>query len=161
MNIEPVKKSELRKQIAELEIKIEIESYIRFMIERYKGYKQVNKRFSDALKIEREGYHAWIMKDNKHLLSVSKTTGPYQRVNVELYVYGEDLTWEKMLRELDRCNFAGQLKRYQEQLESLDADIETMKKILAYVRTEGCDVKNFSMYSLKSSLEHAINYSGE
>jgi len=159
--MEPVKKHDLRKQIKDFEVQIEIEDYIRVMVERFKGYKQVNKRFSDALIKEREGFHAWLMKDRNHKLTVNKTTGPFLRVSVELYVYGEELTWDKILQQLDRCNFRGQLLRTKQKLAALDTDIETMKKILAYIEIEGCDVKNFSLYSLKSDIEHAIKYSGE
>ena len=158
--MDPVKKTELRKTIEEFEVKIEIEDMLRSMVEKFKHYKQVNKRFSEAIK-ENPDYHAWIMKDNRHHLSVSKNTGPYQRVTVDLYVYGEELTWDKILKELDKCNFRGQQFQYKQKLKCLDTDIETMKKILAYIEIEGCEVKNFSLYSLKSNIEHAIKYSGE
>ena len=158
--MDAVKKSELIKIIAEIEVQIEIEDTIRSIVNKFKHYKQVNKRFVDAIK-EIESYHAWIIKDYKHQISVSKTTGQYQTAKVELYVYGEELTWEKVLHQLDRHDFRGQLLRYKQKLARLDTDIEDLRKILAYIEIEGCEVKNFSLYSIKSKLEHAIKYSGE
>jgi len=156
--MEPVKKTELRKQIADFKVQIQIEGVIRSIVEKFKHYKQVNKRFIDAIN-EIEGYHAWMIKDAKHYIAVSYATAQFLRVKVELFVYGEEFTWDKILKELDRCNFAGQLQRYEDKLKSLDSEVEKLKEIRAYIGD--LELSNFSLYSLKSDIEHAIKYSGE
>jgi len=156
--MQAIKKTELRKKIAEIEVQIEIEAFIRAIVEKFKHHKKITSRFIDAIK-EVEGYHAWIVKDYAHKISVSKTTGDYQRVCVELYVYGKELTWDILLRELDRYAFTEQLERHKEKLIKLDADIETLKEIYAFI--EGKETANFSLSSIKCDLEHAIKYSGE
>ncbi len=159
--MEAVRKKDLHKQIADFHVQIEIEDMLRTMVEKFKHYKQVNKRFIDAINELGDEYHAWMIKDAKHYIGITKRTDTYERVKVELYVYGEELTWDKILKELDRCCFRDQLLRTKQKLAALDTDIENMRKILAYIEIEGCDVKNFSLYSLKSNIEHAIKYSGE
>lgn len=156
--MDPVKKTELRKEIEELKVQIEIEQTIRAMVEKFKHYKQVNKRFVYAFE-EIEGYHAWMIKDAKHYIAVTKKTGQYQSVKVELYVYYADLTWELILKELDRYAFSKQLERYEHKLKSLDQEIEKLKEIRAYIGD--LELSNFSLYSIKSDIEHAIKYSGE
>lgn len=158
--MEPVKKTDLQREIVRLEVQIQIEQVIRDTIDKFKHYKQVNKRFTDAFE-QVEGYRAWMVKDYSHKIAVQKTIAPFKTVTVELYVYGEEFSWATIIRELDRCNFKGQLKQYQDKLETLDADIETLKRVLAFVEVETCEMKNFHVYSLKSELRHAIEYSGE
>ncbi len=156
--MEPVKKSEIRKDIYETEIQIEIEAVIRTMVDKFKHYKQVNKRFSDAFS-EIEGYRAWIYNEHRHALHVVKSVGEFKSVTVQLYVYGESLTWDKILSDLDRHNFKGRLERYKANLDKLDSEIETLKEIRDYIGDR--ELTNFSLFRITCELDHAINRSGE
>jgi hypothetical protein len=156
--MEPVKKSQIRNDIAELQIQIEIEAVIREMVAKFQHYKQVNKRFSDAFE-GIEGYRAWLYKDHKHALHVTKKTGEWKSVKVELYIYGEELTWEKILRELDRCNFKKQLERAQYKLDNFDRELQELKELQEILKDK--ELTNFSLWRIKSDIAHTIDYSGE
>ena len=157
--MEAIKKAKLQEYINEFQVKQVIEADIRKVIEEFKHYKQVNKRFTDRL--EKLGYHAYILKDYSHKLRVSKHTGPYQNVSIEIYVYGEELTWSKILTELDRCQHKQQEDKYTARLAAHDTEIAELENILAYLKQKEKLITGFSFYQLTHKLEDAIRYSKE
>lgn len=146
-------KQELINQIKECQIKQEIEKDIKTVLDQFKHYKAVNKRFTDKL-IEL-GYNAYLTKVNGfHRFSVYKVVDNRQ-VSVELYVYNKDLTWDDIENHLnnekDREEFlTNRLARYDEDFKQLKGLVEYMDKI-----PEGSNFES-DVYSFLSSLKWEI-----
>lgn len=152
--MEAIRKPQLRKEIKDAETLIEIADTVRAMVKKFSHYKQVNKRFTDAFN-ELEGYHVSLYESGGfHKLNVSKN-----RVTLELYKYNQKLSWELILDEIERHQLPEIVQRYKDKLESLDADIDTLKEVLAFMQTK--EAKNFSLDRMRRDLETAIKYSGE
>lgn len=152
--MEGITKKKLNEYIEEFRIKQIIEADIRKVVAEFKHYKQVNKRFTDRLK--ELGYHAYIIKEYSTKLRVS---GQRNSVGVEICTYGEDLTWDKILAELDRCSHKQQEEKYTKRLENHDREIAELKEILVYLKEKEKNIEGFSFYQLTHKLEDAIHYS--
>ncbi len=163
--MDAIKKQKLVEYIEDFREKQLIEADIRKVVEEFKHYKQVNKRFTDRL--EQMGYHAYIYKDYSHKLRVSRqykhtsADGEHwgKQFSIEIYVYGESLTWEKILTELDRCAHKQQEEKYKRRLENHDKELAELKEILAYLKEKEKSIEGFSFYQLTHKLEDAIHYS--
>ncbi len=152
--IEAITKEKLKKQIETFQQQQLIEADIRKVVAEMKHYKQVNKRFTD--KLTELGYHAYMIKDYSHKLRVSKTIQPYEHVSIEIYVYGEELTWEKILKELDRHAFKSREESYKEKLASVDSDIEQLKILHKFILDMKPSLKNFDLWKIETDLRCAI-----
>lgn len=152
--MDAITKSTLKEYIEEFKKKQLIEADIRKVVEEFKHYKQVNKKFTDRLK--EMGYHAYLVKDHSYKLSVSP---PLSNVNLSVYVYGEELTWDKILSELDRCAHKQQEEKYTKRLEQFDADIAQLKEIHSYLVEKEKLVEGFSFYRLNRILDDCIRNS--
>lgn len=125
-------KQELIAEIKQCQIKQGIEKDIKTVLDQFKHYKAVNKRFTDKL-IEL-GYNAYLTKVNGfHRFSVYKVVDNRQ-VSVELYVYNKDLTWDDIQNHLgnnkDREDFLTErLARYEEDFKQLKGLVEYIDKI--------------------------------
>ncbi len=125
-----ISKKQLLEYIEEAQECQDTEVLIRQVVEEFKHYKQVNKRFTDRLK-ELE-LRAWIY-DNK--LHVSK-----HRYTVRLYEYGKALSWDLILSELERMDYKGMERKYQARLNNYDSDIEALDGIVKLLKATklGC-----------------------
>lgn len=156
--MDAITKTKLKEYIEEFKQKQLIEADIRTAIQEFKHYKQVNKKFTDHLKTL--GYHAYIVKDHSHKLRVSKNGANFgSQFAVEVYVYGQDLTWDKILHELDRCAHKEQEEKYTKRLEMFDHDIAQLKEIAAYLKEKEKIVEGFSFYRLNHVLDDCIRNS--
>jgi hypothetical protein len=152
--IEAITKEKLQKQIETLQQQQIIEADIRKVVEEFKHYKQVNKRFTDRLK--ELGYHAWMIKDYSHKIGVSMQVKSYE---IDLRVYGDEFTWDKILHELDRERFKEREQEYKEKLASVESDVEQLRKLHAIVLEMKSTLKNFDIWKIESDLSYAIRNS--
>lgn len=148
-------KKEIQQDIKALEIAIKMEADIKAIIEQFKHYKVVNKRFTD--KIEQWGYHAYICKD-KH----STTFRVYKvgcqdrdfRVYISHWMNKTDLTWERILQEFNRYDYAGSLKAAKERLEVFDAEKRELEGLIKFIK--GKQFTCFETYEAIHKLESAL-----
>lgn len=164
--MEPITKQTLVEHIEDFREKQLIEADIRKVVAEMKHHKQVNKRFTDRL--TELGYHAYMIKDYSHKIRINKRVAicrtsesePYYKyISVEIDVYGESFTWDKILQELDRCAFKQQEETYTRRLERFDQDIAGLKEVLAYLEEKEKTIEGFRFYQLKYKLESTIRYS--
>ena len=147
-----ITKQQLEASIKEYQIQQEIEVDIRKVVEEMKHYKQVNKRFVDRL--QELGYHAWMQKDYWHQISVSK-----DNIAIELREYNADLTWEKIINQLDKSNFKEWEEKYRERLAHFDSDVEQLRGLLATITETKGNLKCFDLWKMERDLQDLIRNS--
>jgi hypothetical protein len=120
---------------------------IKKVVAEFSHYKQVNKRFTDAL--EKLGYYARIYVSHKQILTVSK-----HNERVEIGKYGETLTWELILSEIEAHNYPHWQQHYRGKLAAYDTDIAQLEILLAQMESMklGC----FNMYSEIWQIENIV-----
>lgn len=149
--MEAVKNTDLIKQIAELKTQVEISATIREMVAKFDHYKQVNKRFVDAIE-ELPGYSASLYEYG----GGKKLCVHFNRCSVEVYEYGKELTWERILNNIP--NYPKWLEETEKKAACLIDDIKVLQEIWECVKDK--KVSNFSLYSIESELRRAIEDSG-
>lgn len=139
-----ISKKQLLEYIEEAKESQETEVLIRQVVEEFKHYKQVNKRFTDRLK--ELGLHAYIDGNKLH---VSK-----HRYTVTLYDYGKALSWDLILSELERMDYKGMERKYQARLNNYDSDIEALDGIVKLLKATklGC----FDLWNEINQLETVV-----
>lgn len=133
-------KQELIAEIKQCQIKQEIEKDIKTVLDQFKHYKTVNKRFTD--KLNEMGYYSYLDKVNgKHRLGVIKTVDNCN-VPIEIYVWNQDLTWDEIERQLGR--YEKQEKSLQHNLACYDADLDSLKYLVSVIEQmpEGSNFKS-------------------
>ncbi len=125
-------KKELQKDLEDCQQRILIGKDIKAVIEQFRHYKAVNKKFVD--KLEEFGYNSYLNRNNNiHRLVVTKTIRPYVTISVDISVYGEDLTWDGIERQLE-WNL-GREKKLLKKLEDYDKDLIQLKGLVSYMET--------------------------
>jgi hypothetical protein len=135
--------------IQEFTVKELIEKDVRKVVEEFKHYKLVNKKFTDRLK--QLGYWAYITNDYKKSLTVS-----YEGKSLTLYKYGEKLTWKIILDDLDRCQIKENKEKYIENLRTFDSDLEELKKIHELIKNNKNLLNKFYLSRWEWEIECAI-----
>ena len=143
-----ITKKELEEYIAEAQELQSIEVEVRKVIEEFKHYKQVNKRFTDRLK--ELGYHAYTQTSSyPQRICVSKG----QHV-LQISAYNKPFTWDDMLDEFKKMDHAGNERYWTEKLNNYESDIQKLKDLQAYIKDLklGC----FNPWKFLSDLDSCI-----
>ncbi len=160
--MEGIKKEKLIEYIEQFREQQLIEADIRKVVEQMKHHKQVNKKFTD--KLQELGYHVYIVREYSHKLRVTRqykhisAEGDHwgKQFSVEIYSYGESLTWDSILKQLDRCSFKQQEEQYKNRLENHDKEVSGLKEVLAYLQEKEKIIEGFHFYQLIHKVKDAI-----
>lgn len=147
-------KQELIQWIEDCKHRQLIEADMRKVIAEMQHYKQVNKRFTD--RFTELGYHAYIIKDYSTKLCVRKQIESYNWAEIVINVYGQELTWQLILAELSRNNYAVYQAQYEERLAKYDQEIEDVKQFYEVVKEYAPKLKNFTLYRVESDLKYIL-----
>jgi hypothetical protein len=152
MNFE--KKQYYRDLIAKYEQSEKTCEDIKKVVAEFSHYKQVNKRFTDAL--EKLGYYARIYVSHKQILTVSKVWGLESKHNgrVEIGECGKPLTWELILESIERQNFPYWQQYFRDKLAAYDNDIAQLEGLLVHMK--GVKLGCFDMYKEIWAIEDII-----
>jgi hypothetical protein len=134
-----------------------MEACVRAIITEMAHYKHVNKRFTE--RIEEYGYHAYICKD-QHSTKLHIYKQGIKDRNFTLYLshWGPtipQLTWERILQEFERYNYAGALEIAKDRLEFFDAEKRELEYLLQVVKSK--KFRCFETYEAIRPLENALD----
>ncbi len=158
-------RQDLETNIKALELAVKMEADIREVVQKMKHYKQVNSKFTDALKAK--GYHAWICKDKystKLNVSYNAPQLSYeQRVDFKVYeselIYKCPITWKKIESELVRHAFADRLHTAFEQMKFFEVEKVKFKELTEFMNK--MEFKCFDLYQVKREMKELLDYANK
>lgn len=139
-------KQELLKQIERKKVTREIVLRTREVIAKFAGYKQVNKRFVDALNAA--GLKAWQFADGSTRSIWIELPG--SRDSVRIVSYDGAITWERVNHELYRYENSDAQDKSEEHLLTYEDDVRKLNDTIALLK--GIDLGAF-----QSDLNKAIH----
>lgn len=150
-------KKEIQQDIEALEIMCKMEACVCAIITEMAHYKTVNKKFTD--RIEEYGYCAYICKD-KHSTKLCIYKSGITDRNFTLYLshWGNtitQLTWERILKEFERYNYANSLKAAKERFEVFDVEKRELEGLIKFIK--GKQFTCFETYEVIHKLESALD----
>ena len=158
-------KNSLERQLKALEVAVKMEKDIREVLADFKHYKQVNSRFTDAIKAK--GYHAYICKDkwstvlnvscNQHDINVN------DRVDFRIYVSEcmerKPITWEQIEHELMRNDFQGRLDQTFQKLKMFEIEKVKFKGLVEFMKKMSFNC--FDLWGVNQKLEEMLDYANK
>lgn len=146
------KKSELENCLAEAKAGVEIEKITKEVVEEFKKYKVVNKKFTD--KLQDKGLWAYIIKEtySKTLVIRKKIEGG-NFGEYRLYLptgSQKSLSWDCILKEFERYDYFGQIERYQKRLDAIESDIEVLSRLITDI--DRYKFENIDLWQVKNML---------
>ncbi len=156
-------KESIEKSIKRLERAVEMEAYIRATVDKMKHYKQVNKKFVDAIK-EDPRFHAYINKDQHSTVLMiyeypEYNTGEVFRVFISHWNMDsveQILTWEKIENEFKRYNYAGRLEEMRKRLNVFEVERESLREVMQFM--DKLSFHCFDLYKVKSELKDMLSF---
>ncbi len=152
-------KRTLLKDIAALENSVKMEAIIWETLAKFKHYKQVNKRFIDALK--EQGLNAWITKDD-YSTTLNITGNNTLDFGFRLYISHcmtkRELTWDDIESSLKvRHDFKGQLEKRKEMLELFEKEFVIVEGLVNQIK-ELDKLTCFSLYGGLREIEKLVDF---
>ncbi len=150
-------KKSIARDIQALESAIVMAADIEATVKDFEHYKQVDKRFVDAIKAK--GYHCWKIKDgNKTKIQVNckdKQSSEFDWHDFYITDYGQPITCQRIRDELKRYNYAGQLETAKRRLEVFDAEKQVLTELVEHIK--GIKLLCFSTSKAERELQHALD----
>ena len=117
---------------------------IKCTIQKFKHYKQVNKKFIEALKVAYPEMHTWIHIDYKKQLcaNMQMCDAFIDRPEIRLGMYGEDFTWDNLLIDIERYKIDERIKSYEDKIACFDEDYIKIQQLQTCVAN--LNIANFS-----------------
>lgn len=158
-------KQSIDKNLKALEAAVKMEADIREVIAKMRHYKQVNSRFTDAIK--EKGYWAYICKDkyrtrltiscNQHNIDVN------DRVDFTIYVSELmercPITWDLVESELVRHKFQERLATCFQQMKCFEAEKVKFKELCEFM--DKMEFKCFDLHEVKRKLNESLDYANK
>lgn len=150
-------KQVILKQIEKMHLGVKMSQDILETVNEFKHYKQVNNRFCEALKAK--GYHSYITKDKYSTTLVCNIRSDWNEyVDFRMYVREimekQPITWDAIVKEVERHGFGGRFERYKSMYESFDDELVSIKNL--YEKINAIEYKCFDLYEIKRSLRDSI-----
>lgn len=132
------------------------------VVEEFKHYKKVNKRFVDAMNASFPEMYTWIAKEygrTKLRVRWNDCSDEFvERPELEIGMYGEDLTWQHILDDIVRYKIDESIVQYQARIDSFDEDYEKIKMLQTSLASLNISNFYYEIRDISRTIESIINY---